>query len=117
MKYFITAMMFFSLGITAGYSQTQMELNENAGKRYEKTDVDLNKVYKQLLTVLSGKDKQLLVNAQRSWISFRDNHCKYEESYYDGGSMQASVWSDCLTELTTERIKQIKDAIEERRNK
>jgi uncharacterized protein YecT (DUF1311 family) len=46
-----------------------------------------------LLSVLKGDDKKILVQAQKSWLSYRDNETKLVESiskaeYSGGGTMQ-----------------------------
>jgi uncharacterized protein YecT (DUF1311 family) len=53
----------------------------------------LNKYYKKLLNVLKGGDKKALVQAQKTWLSFRDNETKLVETiskdeYSGGGTLQ-----------------------------
>ena len=116
MKFLLLAS--FVLFGSCAFSQTQVELNESAHKEYLKKDAELNKVYKKLVAKLgASKDKDLLVKAQRAWIAYRDAHCAYTESSYEGGSMQPLVYSGCMRQVTEERIKQLKEAIEERVSK
>lgn len=98
-----------------GYSQTQMELNEMEYNHFKKQDAELNKAYKQLVAIITiQKDKELLVKAQRAWVAFRDAHCAFTESAYEGGSMQPLVYNGCMTEATLQRIKELKALLEER---
>lgn len=58
----------------------------------------LNKYYKKLLAVLQNNDKQVLIQAQKAWLSFRDNETKLtetisKEEYTGGGTMQNIVES------------------------
>jgi uncharacterized protein YecT (DUF1311 family) len=89
-------------------------MNETANANYKKADAQLNKVYKQLMTILTKKEKPLLIQAEKDWVKFRDSHCKFEASLYEGGSIQPLIYSTCLEELTKKRIVEIKDSIKER---
>jgi len=111
----VLGMMFISL-----FGQTQDEMNIQAKSDYEKMDKELNQVYQKLLQdykrdtifIKSMKD------AQRQWIKFRDAQVKMKyPPYKDGGE---SVLPMCrnyyLKELTTNRIKELKqwiDGVEE----
>ena len=93
-------------------AQTQAELTMKAHNDYQKSDKELNKVYKQLLSNLDETEKALLIKAQKDWIKFRDSHCEFEAQEYDGGSMQPMVHSICLKERTEERIEDLKTSIQ-----
>lgn len=107
--------MFFSL-----FGQTQVELNNKAKSEYEKTDKELNQVYQKILqdyksdTVFVKSMKE----AQRQWIKFRDTQVKMKYPPYKDAD--ESVLPMCrnyyLKELTTNRIKELKqwiDGVEE----
>ena len=107
------------LGLLTGcpvVAQTQSEMNHDAQAEYVKADAELNRTYKQLTALLDKKEKQLLIKAQKNWILFRDTHCRFEISTYEGGSIQPLIWSNCLTECTNARIADLKAAIEERQH-
>jgi uncharacterized protein YecT (DUF1311 family) len=95
------------------HAQTQYEMNQTAAQGYFKADAELNKVYKILMSKLDEKGKSLLINAENDWIKYRDAHCKFEASFYEGGSMQPMIYSSCLESLAMDRIKELKDAIKE----
>lgn len=95
-------------------AQTQSEMNETAYANYKKADIQLNKVYKQLMVILTKNEKPLLIQAEKNWVKFRDSHCKFEASQYEGGSIQPLIYSTCLEELTKKRIEEIKASIKER---
>lgn len=74
-----------------------------------KYDSLLNKYYKKLLAVLKQSDKRVLVNAQKSWITFRDNELKLidtisKDEYSGGGTVQqlinASEYLDIIKQRT-----------------
>jgi uncharacterized protein YecT (DUF1311 family) len=96
------------------FAQTQSEMNETAYANYKKADAQLNKVYKQLMAILTKNEKPLLIQAEKDWVKFRDSHCKFEASQYEGGSIQPLIYSTCLEELTKKRIVEIKASIKER---
>lgn len=53
----------------------------------------LNKYYKKLLATLQGEDKKILIQAQKTWIAFRDSESKLvdiisKDEYSGGGTMQ-----------------------------
>jgi uncharacterized protein YecT (DUF1311 family) len=95
------------------YSQTQAEMNQTAAQGYYKADAELNKVYKMLMSKLDENGKSLLIKAENDWIKYRDSHCKFEASFYEGGSMQPMIYSSCLESETINRIKELKEAIKE----
>jgi uncharacterized protein YecT (DUF1311 family) len=96
------------------FAQTQMEMNQTANTNYKKADAQLNKVYKQLMLILDKDEKPLLIQAEKDWVKFRDSHCKFEASQYEGGSIQPLIYSSCLEELTKKRIAEIKASIKDR---
>lgn len=90
------------------FGQTQMEMNTEAGKNYKKSDAKLAIVYKKVQKETQGEvGKKLLLDAQRTWIKYKEAHCKSASAIYEGGSMQPLIYLNCLTEITTERIKQL----------
>lgn len=95
------------------FSQTQLEINEEAFNNYKKADKELNAVYQKILKVYKS-DAEFLKNlkaSQKIWITFRDAEMlakfpKREPGYY--GSIQPTCWSNYLKELTEERTKRLK---------
>ena len=77
-----------------------------------KYDSLLNKYYKKLLAVLKQPDKATLINAQKSWIQFRDNEYKLTEvvgkdEYSGGGTIQQLIDADSYLEIIQQRTFQI----------
>ena len=106
----------FSFCCFATYAQTQMDMNESAGKDFEKADKELNRIYQQILK--NNADDTAFINnlkiAQRIWIQFRDAEMKMKypdrpDGYY--GSVFPMCWELYLTQLTDERIKTLKEWI------
>ena len=93
--------------------QTQIEMDECQGREYKKADAALNAVYKQLMTKLEDEgERTVFKTAQQAWIKFRDAECEAESFQNKGGTIYPMVYSGCLTALTQERTKQIKELIE-----
>jgi uncharacterized protein YecT (DUF1311 family) len=88
--------------------QTQSAMNQCAGLDYRRADVELNRVYRQLVAALRRDRREQLTTAQLAWISFRDEHCDFVSSRYAGGSIQPLIQNDCLAEVTRTRIEQLK---------
>ncbi|MDX8499642.1 lysozyme inhibitor LprI family protein [Mesorhizobium sp. VK4C] len=78
-----------------------------ANTDYEAADAKLNAAYKDLVGGNDGKANKLLQTAQRAWIAFRDAECAYSTADSEGGSIHPMEVSQCLTELTNERTKQL----------
>jgi uncharacterized protein YecT (DUF1311 family) len=113
--FIITIFIFLSFSNTI-FAQTQLEMNQTAQRKYEKADKELNKVYSILIKSLDKTEAQILVKAQKCWIKFRDSHCEFESSQYEGGSIQPLIYSTCLEELTKKRIAELNKSIKDRDN-
>lgn len=86
----------------------QSTMNECADASFEKSDSQLNELYKQIEGRLKNDadTKKLLVMAQRAWVSFRDAECSFSSSEVTGGSMYPMVVASCKDALTQSRIKE-----------
>ena len=101
----------------------QQAMNLCALKDFEAEDRKLNDAWKDVFGELKARDAELdetfrgmpaaLLNAQRSWITFRDAHCETEGFKYRGGSIEPLIYHSCRAALTQERIRQIKSLLEE----
>lgn len=68
----------------------------------------LNKYYRKLNSVLKEQDRKVLVQAQKAWLTFRDNEMKLTETiskdeYSGGGTMQMLTESAEYLDLLTKR--------------
>jgi uncharacterized protein YecT (DUF1311 family) len=68
----------------------------------------LNKYFKKLLAVLKGNDKKILTEAQKAWISFRDNEGRLTEiiskdEYSGGGTIQSLLNASIYLNLVKDR--------------
>lgn len=93
--------------------QTQADMNACAQKAYQESDKKLNQVYKEVVAQLAPEQKALLVQAHKSWLVVRDNHCKLYEQFYAGGSIMPLMVANCTHELTENRIKELQMILDE----
>ena len=97
--------------------QTQMEMNQCAASDFAAADAELNALWARVVAAQRGEtipgwDRRpsalaVLRNAQRAWISFRDNHCTWEGYEARGGTMEPMLYGLCRARLTRERIEQL----------
>jgi len=92
--------------------QTQAAMNVCAAEEFRRADAQLNAVYRKLTATLDADRRRKLQAAQRAWLAFRDAHCEFEASAYEGGSMQPMEYSTCATNVTKERIGHLRQALD-----
>jgi uncharacterized protein YecT (DUF1311 family) len=83
-----------------------IEINQCLSNQLKARDRSLNAAYKALLQRLDESDptdgvdyaraRRLLVEAQRAWISFRDNDCSGRVVLYERGSIRGELYTGCL---------------------
>ena len=59
------------------------------------------------------KEKKFLEKSQKRWIEYRDEYCNLYWKFYEGGSLQPVAYLNCLTDLTDERITELKKFLKE----
>jgi len=75
---------------------------------WKQADADLNASYNALMKRLSNATARTrLRDAQRAWLTFRDKDCAFQSWATEGGSVQPTVTSACMADMTRERIKEI----------
>ncbi len=73
-------------------------------------DKELNNVY-QVLRRKHEKGsmaEKRLIEAQRTWIAFRDATCQYESEGVRGGTLEGVYVMNCLSTQTAKRVKELK---------
>ncbi len=90
-------------------AQTQATMNAQARAEFMQVDAEPNKTYEALLTKLpDAESKRKLKESQRAWIAFRDAEAAFAADQARGGSMTPTIRYETMTELTQQRIKQLK---------
>lgn len=72
---------------------------------YEKSDRELNSVWKEVIFQLSGNEKERLIDRQLAWIEYRDATCDEETRINRGGNGYRIFLHNCLRKVTIERTK------------
>ncbi len=106
-----------------------IEFNINAGRSYDATNKRLKDIYQQIISLLDsdkykksipdtgirlypeGEEKQRLIEAQKGWLQFRENHCRFENVFFRGGREARIYEFRCLEALTKQRIMTLKKAL------
>ncbi len=106
-----------------------IELNINAGRSYDAINKRLKDIYQQIISFLDsekhkksipdtgirlypeGEEKQRLIEAQKGWLQFRENHCRFENFFFRGGREARIYEFICLETLTKQRITTLKKAL------
>jgi uncharacterized protein YecT (DUF1311 family) len=100
---------FLPLAIAASASAmcpgaTAIDVNACFEARLKATDANLNRYYQAALRRArneSGDDAaRKLIQAERSWIAYRDAECGSVFDYWSGGTIRVSKELDCRIRLT-----------------
>jgi uncharacterized protein YecT (DUF1311 family) len=94
-------------------AMAQQELAFCAEQDWMRADADLNAAYRQAMDALTAYDAELdpeyrggaraLKEAQRAWITYRDQGCAAEGFAMRGGSAETLVIYGCLARVTDQR--------------
>jgi len=108
-------------------AEFQAEMNRCAYLDFEAADRELNQLWPQVIASARAADaeidrtndqaptsEQALRNAQRAWITFRDEHCTYEGHEARGGSMETMLYEGCRATLTRQRVAQLRGLLDVR---
>lgn len=72
-------------------------------------DALLNKYYKKIMALLNPKDKSTLIQAQRSWVSYRDSEKELNKLVagiqFEGGTLQILTNASSYKNIVVDRVK------------
>ena len=114
------ALVFVAATPSRAHAQSQMELNEQAGKRLEKADTELNKVYKQVLAQHTDDPEftAVIKEGQRAWLKHVEAHMKVLFFVKEGenprevyGSVYPTEYAEAKASMLNARIKDLKDLL------
>jgi uncharacterized protein YecT (DUF1311 family) len=97
--------------IDCASAQTQADLNTCAKMDFDEADSNLNDAYKAAVAKMQDLDKAAtdkgaeaaLRDAQRTWVTFRDQACASEGWTVHGGSMEPMVVLECKARVSGTR--------------
>jgi uncharacterized protein YecT (DUF1311 family) len=111
MKYFSIWVIAATLTILSSpvcSAQTMYEMKDEASVKYKQADTDMNRIYKLANSTCDSSGRERLKKAQLAWIKYRNLCCEAEASIYKGGTMYGLVYTNCMTDLTRERLRRLK---------
>ena len=97
-----------TLSADCGDQTTQSGMNQCAYGEYQKSNKELNEVYRAYRSRLDANQKQQLKDVQLVWVKYRDLTCDFESSGVKGGSVYPFIRQSCLTKMTRARLQEIK---------
>lgn len=103
-----------ALALDCDKAITTPDINECAHRDYQKSDAKLNDTYQRVIAAEKAgpQDPDFpvlaeLVEAQRSWVKFRDANCNAVFDYWHEGTILGLNRIVCLQMLTDERTRQL----------
>lgn len=99
---------------------SSVDFNRCGQLELDKSDVELNRVYKSVLnsfdkiiknkTNISDKSKlkQSLIESQRFWLKYRDADCSTIYIFWLDGTIRNQMYLGCMLSKTEQRIKELK---------
>lgn len=85
-----------------------VDITDCFAEAHARWDAELNDAYGAAMAGLSKGRQEALREAQRLWIDFRDANCLFY-GHPDGGTMVAIEVADCLTRLTRDRARELRE--------
>jgi uncharacterized protein YecT (DUF1311 family) len=97
-----------------GKEMVQMEMNLCAGANLDAANVELNRVYRNLMSQQADDaSKNGLKDLERAWVAYRDKECAWEVGpQQDGGSIWPMEMDNCLQQKTDARIRELKASLD-----
>lgn len=92
-------------------AQTQADLNACSAENLKRADAELNDLYRQILVRLSGDQpaQAALTKAQRAWLDFRDQECRFVTLRTADGSIHPMMLNECRARVTRNRASDLRD--------
>lgn len=94
--------------VPCGDLTTQSAMNGCFGNQALQDQAKLDALLKELSVVLEKSEVTRLTAVQKVWTSYRDLHCQWQASFFEGGSIQPTERSTCLSSVIWSRIDGLK---------
>ena len=91
--------------------KSQPEINACERQLADKSDAEMDKLYKKLQVTVDGAALKALNEAQRAWLAYREQECDFETIGEDGGSIRPMEEAICYRLKTTVRITELKQLL------
>lgn len=89
-------------------ADSPQELRACAGKQRDASEKLLNRTYQRLLLTTSDYNRDVIANAQRAWLVWRDKEaeaCAAADGYTRPGSGFPDEYGLCIVDINYDRIK------------
>lgn len=90
------------------HSPDQRAWNICTANEAELSDRRLKRLLAEISSVADSARRLQLATVQAKWKTFRDSDCQWQAAAFAGGSIQPTVYSECITALTEARIADLK---------
>ena len=90
------------------HSPDQRAWNTCTANEAELSDKRLDRLLAEISSHADSARRLQLETVQAKWKTFRDSDCKWQAAAFAGGSIQPTVYSECVTALTEARIADLK---------
>jgi uncharacterized protein YecT (DUF1311 family) len=98
------AMAFAATSVAPCSGASTMQVNACFDARFREIDAILNRYFQTALKRArkesGAKTAQRLLQAERSWVAYRDAECGSVFDYWSSGTIRVSMELDCRTRLT-----------------
>ena len=90
-------------------AQTQTQMNMDAQADFKRTDKALTVVFNHVAQKVPFLTRKKLETAEKAWAAYRDAEAHFSASIQvEGGSLYPTAYNDARTDLTRQRIAQLK---------
>jgi uncharacterized protein YecT (DUF1311 family) len=94
--------------VNCGDSTNQTAMNQCFEREAKQDQLLLDALLKELAAKLDAPNKERLEEVQSQWGKYRDAHCRWQAGFFEGGSVQPTMYSTCLSALIWNRIDELK---------
>ncbi len=88
------------------------EMRECVNRRYAEVDGELNRVYKKLLLQLGTERQELLRDAQRAWLEYRDKNAAFVASDFQNGTLHPLLEVSERASMTQRRVEELRERLQ-----
>ncbi|MBK8283797.1 MAG: DUF1311 domain-containing protein [Ahniella sp.] len=100
---------------------TTLEINDCAQQEFDKTEAELNRVWKQVMGYLdeladepdAAAAKAQLRTAQRTWVDYREQDCQAVHTMHQSGSIRTLMYLGCKTSHADRRTRELSEWLAE----
>jgi uncharacterized protein YecT (DUF1311 family) len=89
-------------------AKTQLELNQCSAKRAQGTHAKLKQLIEDLRLHTDEVQYARLLELEEMWESVIAEHCEWQASFFDGGSVQPLWYAECLNQQYSARIEALR---------